>query len=65
MTEKIENLAENYGIFFLGKIPYDKEITYAQMKELSVVEFSNGKASESIKQVWKKVNDILNWKKNG
>ena len=59
MTEKIEDMAKNYGIFFLGKIPYDKEITYAQIKGLSVVEFSNGDASESIRKIWEKLNYIM------
>lgn len=59
MTEKIKDITENYGIEFLGKIPYDKKVTYAQMEGLSVVEFSKDGAAKNIKMIWEKVNGIF------
>ncbi|MGD2278941.1 MAG: P-loop NTPase [Candidatus Omnitrophota bacterium] len=55
MTGKIEKLSSEYKVEFLGKVPYDKIVTEAQMKKLSVVEFARGPVTESIEQIWKKI----------
>ena len=60
MTDKIKRLSEDYNIEFLGVIPYDKVVTEAQMKKLSVVEFARGPVTESIEQIWQKVSNRLN-----
>jgi MinD superfamily P-loop ATPase len=55
MTEKIKRLSQDYNAEFIGIIPYDKKITEAQMKALSVVEYTKEHITESIKQIWEKV----------
>ncbi|MBD3426845.1 MAG: P-loop NTPase [Candidatus Omnitrophica bacterium] len=55
MTERIRKISEKYGIEFVGKVPYDKVVTEAQMKKLSVVEYDKGPVTESIKEIWRKV----------
>lgn len=55
MTEKIELLSQDYNAEFVGIIPYDKKITEAQMRALSVVEYTQAPITESIKQIWDKV----------
>lgn len=55
MTEKIKLLSQDYNAEFIGIIPYDKKITEAQMKALSVVEYTKAPITESIKQIWQKV----------
>jgi len=55
MTEKIKLLSEDYDAEFIGVIPYDKIITEAQVNGVSVVEYSDAPVTESIKQIWKKV----------
>lgn len=55
MTEKIKRLSQDYNAEFIGIIPYDKKITEAQMKALSVVEYTKAPITESIKQIWQKI----------
>jgi len=57
MTDKIKQLSKEYNVEFLGEVPYDKKVTEAQMKKLSVVEFARGPVTESIEQIWQKVSD--------
>jgi MinD superfamily P-loop ATPase len=54
ITDRIKALAGDYKADFLGTIPYDKNITLAQMKKQSLVEYGKGKALESVKQIWEK-----------
>ncbi len=55
MTERIEEAAAQTGATVLTRIPYDKEITTAQINAQCVVEYSNGPASQAIQRVWKKL----------
>ncbi|RKY41742.1 MAG: cobyrinic acid ac-diamide synthase [Candidatus Makaraimicrobium thalassicum] len=55
MTDKVKRLSEDYNVEFLGVIPYDKKVTEAQMKGLSVMEYTRGPVTESIEQIWQKV----------
>ncbi|MBN1694443.1 cobyrinic acid ac-diamide synthase, partial [candidate division WOR-3 bacterium] len=57
LTKKIKEIAEKYHSDFLGTIPYGKEVTEAQMKKLSVVEYTKSPLTESIKEVWRKVEE--------
>jgi len=57
MTDKIKELSKEYNVEFLGVVPYDKVVTKAQMKKLSVVEFACGSVTESIEEIWGKVSD--------
>jgi MinD superfamily P-loop ATPase len=59
MTEKIKVLADEHRCDFLGTIPYDKSITEAQMEKLSVVEYKEGPLTRSIKEIWSKVELLL------
>jgi len=59
LTQKIKDLAKEYNSEFVGKIPYGKEVTEAQMKKLSVVEYTNTPLTESIKEIWEKIGEIL------
>ena len=51
-TDEIRSVAEENNARFLGTIPYDKSITEAQVKGLSVVEYKSGGISQSIKDIW-------------
>jgi len=59
LTQKIKEIAKEYNSEFLGVIPYGKEVTEAQMKKLSVVEYTNTPLTESIKEIWGKIGKIL------
>jgi len=54
MAEKIISMAGEYQAELLGKIPYDRVVTDAQMEGLSVVEFSQGEVTRAIKEIWQK-----------
>ena len=55
MTQKIKELVGKYGSEFIGVIPYGREVTEAQMRKLSVVEYTNNALTESIKGIWEKI----------
>ncbi|OQX52864.1 MAG: cobyrinic acid ac-diamide synthase [Candidatus Omnitrophica bacterium 4484_213] len=58
LTEEIEELAKRYHSEFMGRVPYGKEVTEAQMQKLSVVEYTNTALTDSIKEIWKKIDKI-------
>ncbi|HBO43230.1 MAG TPA: hypothetical protein DD670_04705 [Planctomycetaceae bacterium] len=51
-AEEIETDAAKYGIVAVGRIPYDRDVTQAQIACKTVVEFSNGPAAQAIRVVW-------------
>ncbi len=55
LTQKIKKIAEKYNSEFLGAIPYSKEVTKAQMRKLSVVEYTNSPLTEKIREIWRKI----------
>jgi MinD superfamily P-loop ATPase len=59
LTKEIEKLAESYNSTFLGTIPYGKEVTEAQMRKLSVVEYTTTAVTESITEIWKKISKVI------
>ena len=63
ITEQIKALVEGYQFDFLGVIPYDKNVTLAQMKKQSLVEYGRGIALENIKQIWDKLCVLLEEKR--
>ena len=54
-AEEIRVLSEAYESDFLGMIPYDRQITEAQVQGQAVVEYTDGLISEIIQSVWEKV----------
>lgn len=59
MTERIKRLAAERQCDFLGVIPYDKSVTEAQIRKLSVVEYAVSPLTESIQEIWNKVKQLL------
>jgi MinD superfamily P-loop ATPase len=55
LTEKIEKFCTKNDIELVGKIPYSKDFTEAMMKELTIIEYSDNKVSNEIKNMWKKI----------
>jgi len=58
-AEKIISMAGEYQAEIVGEIQYDRVVTDAQMEGLSVVEYSKGEVTESIKNIWNKVNQLI------
>ena len=51
-TQKIEKYCNEQAVPVVGKVPFDKAVTEAMVEGLSVVEYSDGKVSQSIKEIW-------------
>ncbi len=58
-TAEIEKFCSSQNIEFFGIIPYDRDVTAAQMEGKSVVEYSTGPAALAIRDLWTKVKDAL------
>ncbi len=52
VTEQIEAMASQNGIVTVGRIPYDSDVTRAQIARKSLVEMSSGPAAQAIRSVW-------------
>lgn len=59
MAGRIKKVVADYGAELMGEILYDRVVTRAQMKGLSVVEFEEGPVTEAIKGIWNKVSAHL------
>jgi MinD superfamily P-loop ATPase len=64
IAERIKKSAENSNVPVLGMIPYDNQVTQAQIKAKAIVEFANGRLKQSVESIWRKTIEILN-KKEG
>ena len=56
---RLEEAAEALGIQPVGRVPYDAEVTQAQITAQSVVEASRGAAADAIRGVWGEVEGRL------
>lgn len=59
LTEKIEMKMKELNIEVIGKIPYDKNITEAQIKKQSIIEYLEGGTSAEIVKMYEKLKKIL------
>jgi len=59
MTLRIESFAKKSGMKSAGRIPYDKDVTSAMVAQKSLVEFSQGKGAEAMREVWGEVSTFL------
>jgi len=59
VTRKLEELARQRGISVVGRIPYDRAVTQAQIARKTVVEASDGPAAQAIRSLWAKTQERL------
>jgi MinD superfamily P-loop ATPase len=59
IAEELEETAAKHGIVLAGRIPYDREVTRAQIARKTVVEASDGPAARGIREVWSVVEEQL------
>jgi MinD superfamily P-loop ATPase len=59
MSNQIADCCARNQIELLGRIPYDTAVTYAMVAGKSIVEFSDGKVSDAIKEIWHKIEHFL------
>ena len=59
IAEELEETAAKHGIVLAGRIPYDCDVTRAQIARMTVVEASDGPAARGVRQVWSIVEQQL------
>ena len=59
MAGNIEEVCNQLKIQVVGKMPYDSDVTKAQVAGVSVVEYSDGAISQEIKKMWHSLRQIL------
>jgi MinD superfamily P-loop ATPase len=59
MAGQLLEAARAYGVETLGTIPYDPEVTRAQIAGRSVLETSSGAAADAIRGVWQRIEKRL------
>ena len=62
VTAEIEDMLSDKKIPLIGKIPYDIDITEAQINEKTIIEYSDNEAARAIKTMWNKFLNIINLK---
>lgn len=55
MAGRIENLARGMRAIPVGRIPYDPDVTAAQVNARSLTEYSSGRAARAVRKTWKNV----------
>jgi MinD superfamily P-loop ATPase len=58
-ADEIRQVADQFDSDFLGTIPYDKNVTAAQVKGLSVVEYKDNETTEAIKRIWSRIQTAI------
>ncbi len=59
-TTAIEKIAEQQGILFVGRIPFDPVFTKSMIQGKNIIEYGNGsKPVEAVTQIWKAVSRQL------
>jgi MinD superfamily P-loop ATPase len=59
MSTLIEAKAREQGMALIGRIRYDRDVTFAQIAGKTVVEYSHDGSAADIRQVWEKVSCLL------
>ncbi len=59
LTDTIEKDAAREKLFFVGRIPYDTEVTKAQLEGKTIMEYSNGELKQQIEFIWRSIAGIL------
>jgi MinD superfamily P-loop ATPase len=59
IAEELEETAVKHGIVLAGRIPYDRDVTRAQIARKTVVEASDGPAARAIREVWSVIEEQL------
>ncbi len=59
VSKQIEEFCISSKAKLLGKIPYDKDFTSAQISKKSITEYSNNNSSQELKTIWTTLEIIL------
>ncbi len=59
VTDRIEAKAREMGAIVLGRIPYDRAVTAAQVAGKPLVQHSDGPAAEAVREMWKALEGMM------
>lgn len=59
MTQQICDYCQNQDLRVIGKIPFDPQVTAAQVAGTTVVEHDSSPAAKAIEKIWKKIESLL------
>ncbi|MBD3325218.1 (4Fe-4S)-binding protein, partial [candidate division KSB3 bacterium] len=59
ITEEIEAYCAVRDLKFLGKIPYDERLIEALVHHQPVVEYADSTSTQCIREIWRKVEELL------
>ncbi|MCP4712144.1 MAG: (4Fe-4S)-binding protein [Planctomycetes bacterium] len=59
VAEQIKDYCDKHPLPVAGQIPYDTNITRAQLSAQSIVEFSDGQTTTEIRHLWQNIKNIL------
>lgn len=59
LSREIEKFAQENGIVFLGKIPFDPLVVKALQQVKPLTSFNNSPAARAIEEIWEKMNKIM------
>lgn len=59
VAERLETAARRIGIEPVGRVPYDREVTRAQVACRSLVEVSDGPAARAVRAIWPQIEKRL------
>jgi len=59
MAQRLEQEARQFGITPVGHVPYDADVTLAQVAGKAVIEHSDGPAARAIRAIWNEVEKRL------
>jgi len=57
LTSRIEDFAKEQNVKLLGRIPFDHDVTKAQMAGMNIIEHNDNGVSNSIKKLWSNLNE--------
>ncbi len=60
LSRKIEQFANEHELDVMGRIPFDNDITRAQVEGMNLIEFSDGQAAGQIKMLWEELKRRVN-----
>lgn len=59
LSNKLESALRDKNIQVIGRIPYDKNVTKAQLEGKTIIEYIDNSTSAIIKNMWDEINKIL------
>ena len=59
VTDELERVCGDKGIPVIGRVPYDRAMTDAQVRGVSLIEYGPGEAASAIRDLWERLSAML------